>query len=72
MMETNSAEKEEIHMKKPPTRKVSIVCDGDAIDQKDVAYALAYQIAGGDLAAYYNRAKQKYLAELAEREVARA
>lgn len=57
-------------MKKPPTRKVSIVCDGD-IDQKAAAYALAYQIAGGDLAGYYNRVKQKYLAELVEREVAR-
>ena len=59
-------------MKKPPTRKVSIVCDGDAIDKKDAAYALAYQIAGGDLAGYYNRVKQKFLAELAEREAARA
>ena len=58
-------------MKKPPTRKISIVRDGDAIDQKAAAYALAYQIAGGDLAGYYNRVKQKYLAELAEREVAR-
>ena len=59
-------------MKKPPTRKISIVRDGDTIDQKTAAYALAYQIAGGDLAGYYNRVKRKYLAELAEREVARA
>ena len=59
-------------MKKPPTRKISIVRDGDAIDQKAAAYALAYQIAGGDLAGYYNRVKRKYLAELSKKEAARA